>query len=93
MATLVGSGITCTPLSSHSFDANSNEITVVQNPFQSIININGIQSGDEFELYSINGVLIYAGKNLAKKDFSDLSKGIYFLRLVDQKKTLRVIKE
>ena len=93
MATLVGSGITCTPLSSISFDVNPNEITVVQNPFQSIISINGIQTGDEFQLYSINGALIYEGKNLASKDFSDLSKGIYFVKLVDQKRNFKVIKE
>ncbi|MBL0013332.1 MAG: sulfatase-like hydrolase/transferase [Flavobacterium sp.] len=93
MATLVGAGITCTPLSSQSFDANSIEITVEQNPFQSNIKINGVQTGDKFQLYSINGALIYEGKNLATKDFSDLSKGIYFVKLVAQKKTFKVIKD
>ncbi len=93
MATLVGSGITCTTLNSNSFSNTNNEIIVVSNPFQSKINIKGITAEDEFEVYSNKGETIYNGKDLNAKDFSYLSHGIYFVRLIAQKKTFKVIKE
>jgi arylsulfatase B len=93
MATLVGSGITCTTLNSNSFSNTNNEIIVVSNPFQSKIDIKGITTEDEFEVYSINGESICNGKDLSTKDFSYLSNGIYFVKLMTQKKTFKVIKE
>jgi hypothetical protein len=93
MATLVGTGIPCTTLDSNSFNVNTNEVVLIQNPFKSIININGIEKEDEFELYSSKSEFIYKGKDLTSKDFSYLSKGIYFIKLITQKKTFKVIKE
>ena len=93
MVTLVGSGITCTSLLSHSFSTTSNEMIVIENPFQSTININGIIAEDEFEVFSIKGESVYKGINLSSKDFSYLSNGIYFVKLMAQKKTFKVIKE
>jgi arylsulfatase A-like enzyme len=93
MATLVGTGITCTTLNSNSFNNTNNEISVIGNPFQSKINIKGITEEDEFEVYSIIGESIYKGKDLDTKDFSYLSNGIYFVKLITQKITFKVIKE
>ena len=93
MATLVGSGITCTTLQYNSFNANTDDVLLVQNPFQSKININGLESKDEFELYSIKGESIYKGRNIATKDFSYLSNGIYFVKLSAQNKIFKVIKD
>jgi arylsulfatase A-like enzyme len=93
MVTLVGSGITCTTLVSDSFNTSYNEMNVIGNPFQSKINIKGITAEDEFEVYSIKGESIYKGNDLSTKDFTYLSNGIYFVKLIAQKKTFKVIKE
>lgn len=93
MAALVGTGITCTTLGTDSFFNNFDEIYVVENPFKSKISLNKITSDDEFELYSINGIKIFEGKNIDSKDFSYLSKGIYFVKIINQNKVFKVIKE
>ncbi len=93
MATLVGSGISCPALATDSFFNNSNEIYVIENPFQSKISLNKVSNDDEFVLYSINGKKIFEGKNIDSKDFSFLSNGIYFVKISNQNKIFKVIKE
>ena len=93
MATLVGSGITCTALSTDSFLNTINELYVIENPFKTTIKLNDISNDDHFELYSVNGAKIFEGENITSHDFSYLSSGIYFLKVVNQKTVFKIIKE
>ena len=93
MATLVGTGITCTALSTDSFLNSINELYVIENPFKTIIKLNDVSNDDNFELYSVNGNKIFEGKDIGSHDFSYLSNGIYFLKVVNQKRVFKIIKE
>ncbi len=92
LATLVGTS-NCSTLNSDSFLSTINEIYVIENPFKSKINLSTISNDAIFELYSIKGEKIYEGKDLASKDFSYLAKGIYFLKVLNQQKAFKIIKE
>jgi arylsulfatase A-like enzyme len=93
MATLVGAGITCTTLYNNSFLNNSNEIYVIENPFKNKININTVSEEDFFEIYTLNGEKIFDGKNISDKDFSYLSNGIYFVKIINKNKVFKIIKK
>ena len=93
MATLVGTGINCTTLGTNSFLNTTNEMYVVENPFRSKINLNSISNDNFFELYSINGTKLFEGKDIAAKDFSYLSNGIYIVKVVNLNKVFKIIKE
>ena len=92
MATLVGSGITCSALNTDSF-LNTNEIFVIQNPFKNNIIINSVSNKDIYELYSIKGEKIKEGSDLSNQDFSKLAKGTYLIKLPIQNKVFKIIKE
>lgn len=93
MATLVGTGITCTALSTDSFLNSINELYIIENPFKTTIKLNDVSNDDNFELYSVNGDKIFEGKDIGSHDFSYLSNGIYFLKVVNQKRVFKIIKE
>lgn len=93
MATLVGSGILCTTLENNTFFNTTNEIYVVENPFHSKINMKNITNDDFLEIYTIKGEKIFEGKNSATIDFSYLSKGIYFVKVLHNNKVFKIIKE
>jgi arylsulfatase B len=93
LTTLVGTGISCSTLSTDSFLNNSNEIYVVENPFQSKIQLNNISNDDGFELYSISGEKIFEGKNISDNDFSYLSNGIYYVKISKKNKVFKIIKK
>jgi hypothetical protein len=93
MATLVGSGILCTTLENNTFFNTTNEIYVVENPFHSKINMKNITNEDFLEIYTIKGEKIFEGKNSATIDFSYLSKGIYFVKVLHNSKVFKIIKE
>lgn len=92
MATLVGTGIACTTLANEYFINTTNEIYSVENPFQSKINLKNVTNEDDFEMFSLNGNKIFEGKNICTKDFSYLSNGIYFVKMVNQNKVFKLIK-
>jgi arylsulfatase A-like enzyme len=92
MANLVGTGITCTTLNNDYFLNTTNEIYVIQNPFESKIQLQNIPTDSFFELYSINGEQIFEGSDISSKDFSFLSKGTYFIKVIEQKKVFKIIK-
>lgn len=91
LATLIGTG-NCATLNSNTFLNNINQLYVIENPFKTTIKLNGITNDDVFELYAINGDKIFHGKNINSQDFSYLSKGIYFLKVVNQKNVFKIIK-
>ena len=92
MANLVGSGITCTALNTDTF-LNTNEVFVIENPFNTNIIINTVSNEDTYVLYSIIGEKIKEGKDLTNQDFSYLTSGTYLVKLVTQNKVFKIIKK
>ena len=92
MANLVGSGITCTALNTDTF-LNTNEIFVIENPFNTNIIINTVSNEDTYVLYSIKGEKIKEGNDLTNQDFSYLASGTYLVKLVTQNKVFKIIKK
>jgi hypothetical protein len=71
-----------TTLAINDFNLKSS-IKVFPNPFSSKINIENAIGNETFELYNEIGQLLFSGRNIDKQDFSNLSKGIYFLKTKD----------
>ncbi|WP_395046995.1 DUF1566 domain-containing protein [Flavobacterium sp.] len=67
-------------LAINSVDLKS-KIKVFPNPFSSKITIENAVGNEYFKLYNEIGLEIFSGKNIEKKDFSDLLKGIYILEI------------
>lgn len=92
MVNLVGSGITCTALNTDTF-LNTNEIFVIENPFNANIIINTVSNEDTYVLYSIKGEKIKEGKDISNQDFSYLASGTYLVKLVTKNKVFKIIKK
>ena len=72
----------------------ASSIKVFPNPFTSKITMMSATGNEKFELYDSLGKLLFVGKDIDKHDFSNLKKGIYFLKIIDVKTTkLKLIKE
>lgn len=69
-------------------------ITVYPNPFNDMLYIKGIENAD-YEIFSIDGKLIQSGKTSAQLNLSNLSKGLYMLRLSvnGQSETKKIVKK
>ncbi len=64
------------------------------NPFKSTIHLKSKNPSDFYELSNSLGKIIYAGTNIEMHDFTDIPKGIYFLRIVGKTNlTSKIIKE
>jgi hypothetical protein len=92
MYNLVGNGIACTALNTNTF-LNTNEVFVIKNPFKSTIVFSNSNKDDLFELYTIKGEKLTEGKDLSNQDFSTLAVGTYLVKLVNQNKVFKIIKE
>lgn len=92
MSTLVGSGISCTALDTATF-IGANEIYILENPFTAKIVIHNSTPEDYYELYTLKGEKIAEGKDMSSHDFSTLAKGTYLIKLVNQNKVFKIIKE
>ena len=67
---------------------------VYPNPFKSSIHLKSKNSADFYELSNSFGQIIYSGKNIEMQDFSDIPKGMYFLKIVGKTTiTSKIIKE
>ena len=81
-------------LSIDEISANLTSIKVFPNPFTSRITTIAAIGNENYELYDSLGKQLFAGKNIDKQDFSNLPKGIYFLKIIDVKTiTVKLIKE
>jgi Protein of unknown function (DUF1566)/Secretion system C-terminal sorting domain len=70
------------------------KIKIFPNPFSSKINIENETGDENFNLFNEIGQELFSGKNIEKQDFSDLSKGIYFLKINGENTaTMKLIKE
>ncbi len=69
------------------------KIKVFPNPFSSKINIENSVRDEFFELYNYLGQKTFSGKNIEKQDFSGLSSGIYYLKIVGTTTQIKLLKE
>ena len=70
------------------------KIKVFPNPFSSKINIENATENEIYTLTNELGQEIFSGKNIEKQDFSNLAKGIYFLKITyETSKTIKLIKD
>lgn len=94
ITTLVGGPQYCNALSVNNDALEANEIRVFPNPFHSKISLKSYSENENYELYSNVGQLIYQGKSIENQDFSNLSNGVYFLKISDKStSTIKLIKE
>lgn len=74
---------------------NADEIitktTVYPNPFTNRITFTNIKGDENFTLINSFGQIIWTGKNIDQRDFSDLTNGLYFLKV--DNKTIKLIKQ
>jgi hypothetical protein len=73
---------------------NKNVLKVFPNPFSTKISFENKTGNEFYELYDIQGKLFFSGKNIDKQDFSNLTKGTYFLKVIDHTiSNFKLIKE
>jgi hypothetical protein len=74
---------------------NSSRIQSYPNPFTNRINLRNLTGSERYELINTVGQTIWAGKQIDQQDFSFLSTGIYFLKVIDKntKSTIQIIKQ
>jgi hypothetical protein len=80
----------CTVTSINEINKKS-AINIYPNPFTKYIQIENIKANTVVELYNSIGDKLYAGTQIELQDFSNLSKGIYFIKL--ENKSIAIIKE
>jgi len=62
---------------------NKHILKLFPNPFSSKISVENKTGKEFFELYDIQGKLLFSGKNIDQQDFSNLTKGTYFFKVID----------
>lgn len=74
-------------------EITKNKINIYPNPVKSDLNISGLNSKQNFQIYSINGKLVKKGETNSQTNInvSTLVKGVYILKLGDQ--NFKFIKE
>jgi hypothetical protein len=66
-------------------------IKAFPNPFSDKINLTNMTGKEHFTLYNYFGQIMWTGKYIEQKDFSELNRGLYFLKIDDI--TIKLIKE
>ena len=85
---------TPTVLSVENEFAHPKNIVQYPNPFNSTIKINGAETNADFELTNVFGQKIFFGKSIENQDFSQIPKGMYFLKIIDKStKIYKLLKE
>jgi hypothetical protein len=76
-------------------DANNNAFSAFPNPFMDKITIENQKGTESFELINAIGQIVWSGKNIEQHNFSDLTKGVYMMRVLDGNSTqiFKLIKE
>ncbi len=82
------------PASINKTDSKLN-IQCYPNPFKSRINLLNISGKENYELSNAMGQMIWSGTQLKNQDFSYLTSGIYFLKIVTNgaTQTIKLIKQ
>jgi len=83
MTTLVGSGLFCNPtVGTNDLAENKWRIQAYPNPFHTHIYLKNKVEGACFELINPMGQVVFSGKEIEKRDFSELASGVYFLKVL-----------
>jgi len=84
MTTLVNGASFCNPaVGANDLSGMPKTWSVYPNPFRSHIYLKIKPEEIYFELLNPLGQVIYMGSDIEKQDFSNLAKGVYFLRILD----------
>lgn len=71
--------------------------TVYPNPATDIVNVSGVNSGDEYRMFAMDGRLVASGKFSAamQVSVSDLGTGVYLLQITsgDRTATQKIVRE
>ena len=70
----------------------SNKFTIYPNPTSNLLHISGINEVESLEILDLNGRQLIKKAGINSVDISDLSKGVYFLKL-NNKETFKFIKK
>lgn len=76
---------TCLNLSNNDFEYSINELEIYPNPVSDKLYINTSEEILKTVLFDVNGRIINTKKNNKTVDFSDISKGIYLIKIVTDK--------
>jgi hypothetical protein len=66
-------------------------IKAFPNPFSDKINLTNTTGKEFFTLINYFGQVMWTGKYIEQRDFSELTRGLYFLKIDDR--TIKLIKE
>jgi len=74
-------------------DINENDFhkTVYPNPFTNKINLKKMTGKEHFTLINYFGQIVWTGYNIEQKDFSELTCGLYFLKV--NNRTIKLVKQ
>jgi len=82
------------PLSVTNTNTLNDNIFVYPNPFVTTLTIANKSNKEYYTLSNSLGQIVFAGKNIEQKDFSNLEKGMYFLEVKDTyTKTFKLFKQ
>jgi polyhydroxybutyrate depolymerase len=74
-------------------DLNENDFqkTVYPNPFTNKINLTNTTGKEHFTLFNYFNQVVWSGKSIEKQDFSELTGGLYFLKV--DNRTIKLVKQ
>lgn len=94
MTTLVGTGGFCNTVGNNEIGNISDLLITYPNPFSSRIQLKWNTDYNKVVLVDCYGQIIYTGKNIEEQNFSYLSNGVYFLRVIGKKSfVIKLLKE
>lgn len=94
MTTLVGSGSFCNAaVGTEDTGVLTGGLSVYPNPFQSHLYVSSASGEEKFELVNTLGQVVFSGKDIEKRDFSGLEKGVYFLKITGEQVALIKVKK
>lgn len=69
-----------------------NDLTIFPNPFNNKINFSRADAKSTYTLYNSIGQIIFIGGNITEQNFSNLESGIYYLKINDENKAYKLLK-
>lgn len=72
---------------------SKSNVIVFPNPFTSKINIQAATGNEVYEFVNALGQQIFVGKNIEEQDFSSLSNGVYFLKVLNTSSVIKLVKQ
>ena len=94
MNVLTGIGVFCnSAVGVDQEQADLNKVIAYPSPFNSQIFVDSKYSSLSVELRNCIGQIIYSGNELSTQNFSDLPKGLYYLKLIGlENEVVRLLK-